>query len=55
MINLKNKSVVVTGGTKGIGIEITKCFLKQNAKVFVLARQKPQKKLFRPKATKLYL
>ena len=43
MINLKNKSVVVTGGTKGIGIEITKCFLKQNAKVFVLARQKPQR------------
>ena len=43
MINLKNKSVVVTGGTKGIGIEITKSFLKQNANVFVLARQKPQR------------
>ena len=43
MINLKNKSVVVTGGTKGIGIEIAKSFLKQNAKVFVLARQKPQR------------
>ena len=43
MINLKNKSVVVTGGTKGIGIEITKSFLKQNAKVFVLARQKPKR------------
>ena len=41
MINLKNKSVVVTGDTKGIGIEITKSFLKQNANVFVLARQKP--------------
>ena len=54
MINLKNKSVVVTGGTKGIGVEITKSFLKQNAKVFVLARQNP-KELFRPKATKRYL
>ena len=43
MINLKNKSVVVTGGTKGIGIEITKSFLKQNAKVFVLARQNPKR------------
>ena len=43
MVNLKNKSIVVTGGTKGIGIEITKSFLKQNAKVFVLARQKPKR------------
>ena len=43
MINVKNKSVVVTGGTKGIGIEITKSFLRQNAKVFVVARQKPKR------------
>ena len=43
MLNLKSKSIVVTGGTKGIGIEITKSFLKQNAKVFVLARQKPKR------------
>ena len=43
MINLKNKSIVVTGGTKGIGVEITKSFLKQNSRVFVLARQKPKR------------
>ena len=43
MLNLKSKSIVVTGGTKGIGIEIAKSFLKQNAKVFVLARQKPKR------------
>ena len=42
MINLKNKSIVVTGGTKGIEVEITKSFLKQNSRVFVLARQKPK-------------
>ena len=43
MINVKNKSVVETGGTKGIGIEITKSFLRQSAKVFVVARQKPKR------------
>ena len=43
MINLENKSVVITGGTKGIGIEISKSFLKLNAKVFVLARHRPKK------------
>ena len=45
MINLKNKSVVVTGGTKGIGAEITKTFLKQDAKVFILARDKPKRSI----------
>ena len=43
MINLKNKSVVVTGGTKGIGAEIAKTFLKHEANVIVLARQKPNR------------
>ena len=51
MINLKNKSVVVTGGTRGIGAEITKSFLKHDAHVFVLARQKP-KKLIQAKGNK---
>ena len=45
MINLKNKSVAVTGGTKGIGAEITKTFLKQDAKVFILARDKPKRSI----------
>ena len=43
MINLKNKSIVVTGGTRGIGAEITKTFLRHDAEVFILARQKPKK------------
>ena len=43
MINLKNKSVVVTGGTKGIGAEIAKTFLRHEANVIVLARQKPNR------------
>lgn len=43
MINFKNKSVVITGGTKGIGTEISKTFLRHDAKVFILARQKPKR------------
>ena len=43
MINLKNKSVVVTGGTKGIGDVIAKAYLKMNANVYILARQKPSR------------
>ncbi len=51
MINLKNKSIIVTGGTKGIGAEITKTFLRHDAEVFILARQKP-KKLIKAKGKK---
>lgn len=43
MLNFKNKSVVITGGTKGIGAEISKTFLRHDAKVFILARQKPKR------------
>ena len=51
MINLKNKSIVVTGGTRGIGAEISKTFLRHDAEVFILARQKP-KKLIKAKGKK---
>ena len=51
MINLKNKSIVVTGGTRGIGAEISKTFLRHDAEVFILARQKP-KKLIKAKGNK---
>ena len=37
---MKMKSVVITGGNKGIGLEITKCFLKKNYVVIVGAREK---------------
>ena len=44
-INFKNKTVVITGGSKGIGLEITKTFLKLQAKVIILARNKPKRKI----------
>lgn len=37
---MKMRSVVITGGNKGIGLDITKCFLKKNYVVIVGARQK---------------
>lgn len=44
-INFKNKTVVITGGSKGIGLHITKTFLKHQANVIVLARNKPKRKI----------
>jgi len=44
-INFKNKTVVITGGSKGIGLEITKTFLKHQANVIILARNKPKQKI----------
>ena len=44
-INFKNKTVVITGGSKGIGLEITKTFLKHQANVIVLARNNPKRKI----------
>ena len=44
-INFKNKTVVITGGSKGIGLEITKTFLKLQANVIILARNKPERKI----------
>ena len=44
-INFKNKTVLITGGSKGIGLEITKTFLKHQANVIILARNKPKRKI----------
>lgn len=44
-INFKNKTVLITGGTKGIGLEITKTFLRLDANVVVLARNTPSRKI----------
>mgnify|MGYP006130226941 CR=1 FL=1 len=44
-INFKNKTVLITGGSRGIGLEITKTFLKHQANVIILARNKPKRKI----------
>jgi 3-oxoacyl-[acyl-carrier protein] reductase len=43
-MNLENKVVIVTGGSKGIGFAIAEKLLKQNAKVFICGRDKFQLK-----------
>jgi 3-oxoacyl-[acyl-carrier protein] reductase len=43
-MNLENKVVIVTGGSKGIGFAIAEKLLKQKAKVFICGRDKFQLK-----------
>jgi len=38
MADFREKTVVITGGTKGIGLALTEAFLKQGASVFVGSR-----------------
>ena len=40
MLNLENKVVIVTGGTRGIGFETVKAFLEQKAKVILFGSKK---------------
>lgn len=37
-LKLKNKKIVVTGGSKGIGLEIAKSFSKEGCSVFINSR-----------------
>ena len=37
-LNLENKSVVVIGGSRGIGLSIVKGFLDEKARVSIIAR-----------------
>jgi len=43
-MKIENKIAVVTGATKGIGKAIAESLLKQGAKVFICARNKPEVK-----------
>lgn len=41
MYDFKNKTVIVTGGTKGVGLGITQAFLKAGATVYICGRNAP--------------
>ena len=43
-VNLKKKEVIVSGGSKGIGLSIVKKFIKEDYKVIVLSRSCPKYK-----------
>ncbi|HET8705091.1 MAG TPA: SDR family oxidoreductase [Pseudomonadales bacterium] len=43
MFNFDGKSVIVTGGTKGVGWGVSEAFLAAGAKVFVCGRNAPEK------------
>jgi len=40
-MNFKNKNVIVTGASKGIGLAIADSFVKQGANVYGISRTKP--------------
>jgi len=42
VLALTDKVVIVTGGTKGVGLGITRCFLQAGADVVVCGRQQPE-------------
>ena len=44
-LNLKNKVVLITGASKGMGFEIAQAFSMQGAKVFLVSRNKKKLKL----------
>ena len=42
MINeFKNKTILITGGSSGIGLNLINFFLKQNAKIINVSRRRP--------------
>ena len=44
-LNLKNKVVLITGASQGMGFEIAKAFSMQGAKVFLVSRNKQKLKI----------
>ena len=43
-VNLKKKEIIVSGGSKGIGLSIVKKFIQKDYKVIVLSRSRPMYK-----------
>ena len=42
MINeFRNKVILITGGSSGIGLNLINFFLKENAKIINISRRKP--------------
>lgn len=39
-LDLKNKKVLITGGSKGLGLELSKAFEKEGCKVVIISRNK---------------
>ena len=44
-LNLKNKNVLVTGSSRGIGLDIAKKFYKEGSRVALNSRKKLTKKI----------
>jgi len=42
VFSLKNKTAIITGGSKGIGAEIARAFIKSGANVVCISRSEPQ-------------
>ena len=53
-LNLKNKKVLITGSSKGIGMAIAECFLKEGSQVFLTSRNKNDLKSLKKKLEKKY-
>ena len=51
-LNLKNKIVLITGASKGMGFEIAQAFSEHGAKVFLVSRNKEKLKLAANKIVK---
>ena len=48
MFSVENQTVLVTGGTRGIGKGIAQAFLKSGADVFICARNEPEVAIHAP-------
>tara|TARA_B110000305_G_C19424437_1_gene632763 strand:+ start:256 stop:1044 length:789 start_codon:yes stop_codon:yes gene_type:complete len=51
-LNLKNKKVLITGASKGMGFAIAKAFAEQGAKVFLVSRNKKELRTATDKITR---